>query len=431
MKKTLKWIALSLAALVTLLLTGSYLNHRLRLPQEIAAYPPPGQLVAVNGHRLHVYSEGSGEPTLVFMSGSGTTAPTLDFRGLYRRLSDDYRIVVVERAGYGWSDDSDTPRDIDTVLAETRLALQNAGENPPYVLLPHSLSGLEAIHWANRYPDEVAAIVGLDPSVPAVYAEIPPPRTLLRLAAFTARSGLLRLVPAVCHGSEAVSAGHLTAEETAVYCAMIYRRTWSANMLAETRLALQAAGENPPYVLLPHSLSGLEAIHWANRYPDEVAAIVGLDPSVPAVYAEIPPPWLLLRLAAFTARSGLLRLVPAVCHGSEAVSEGHLTAEETAVYCAMIYRRTWSANMLAETDITQANAKLVAATGIPAVPIYLFISNGAGLPVPDWVELLMAYAEAAPDGRYELLDVNHYVHNLAADALAEKIQLFLPQLARN
>jgi pimeloyl-ACP methyl ester carboxylesterase len=194
---------------------------------------------------------------------------------------------------------------------------------------------------------------------------------------------------------------------------------------------LQAAGENPPYVLLPHSLSGLEAIHWANRYPDEVAAIVGLDPSVPAVYDEIPPPWLMMRLAAFTARSGLLRLVPAVCHGSEAVSEGHLTAEETAVYCAMIYRRTWSANMLAETEITQANAKLVAAAGIPDVPIYLFISNGADLPVPNWVELLMAYAEDAPDGRYELLDVNHYVHNLAADALAEKIQFFLQQLARN
>jgi pimeloyl-ACP methyl ester carboxylesterase len=65
--------------------------------------------VAVNGHRLHVYSEGSGEPTLVFMSGSGTTAPTLDFRGLYRRLATNYRVVVVERAGYGWSDDSDTP----------------------------------------------------------------------------------------------------------------------------------------------------------------------------------------------------------------------------------------------------------------------------------------------------------------------------------
>jgi pimeloyl-ACP methyl ester carboxylesterase len=312
MMKIVKWIALSLVAFVAILLAGSYLNHRRQLPQEIAAYPPPGQLVEVNGHRLHVYAEGSGEPTLVFMSGSGTTAPTLDFRGLYRRLSDDYRVVVVERAGYGWSDDTDAPRDIDTVLAETRLALQ-------------------------------------------------------------------------------------------------------------------AAGESQPYVLLPHSLSGLEAIHWANSYPDEVAAIVGLDPSVPAVYAEIPPPRFILRLAAFTARSGLLRLVPAVCHGSPAVSEGHLTAEETAAYCAMIYRRTWSANMLAETEITQANARQVAAAGIPDTPIYLFISNGADLPVPNWVELLISYAEEAPNGRYQLLDVSHYVHNLAADTIAAEIKAFIEQ----
>lgn len=316
MKTTLKWIALSLVAILVLLLTGSYLNHRRQLPQEIAAYPPPGQLVAVNGHRLHVYSEGRGAPTLVFLSGSGTTAPTLDFRGLYRRLATDYRVVVVERAGYGWSDDSDTARDIDTVLAETRLALQKAGENSPYVLLPHSMSGLEALHWANRYPDEVAAIVGLDPAVPPVYDELPPPR-------------------------------------------------------------------------------------------------------------------LMMALVAFTARSGLLRLAPAICHSSAAVSQGHLTAEETAAYCALMYRRTLSANMLAEVDVTQANARLVAAEGIPAVPLFLFISNGADLPVPNWVELLMAYAEDAPDGRYELLDVNHYVHNLAADALAEKIQFFLQQLARN
>jgi pimeloyl-ACP methyl ester carboxylesterase len=310
MTTTLKWIALSLIAILALLIVVSYVNHRLQLPREEAAYPPPGQLVAVDGHRLHVYGEGSGEPTLVFLSGSGTTAPTLDFMGLYRRLSGDYRIVVVERAGYGWSDDGGASRDIDTVLAETRLALQGAGESPPFVLLPHSMSGLEALHWANQYPGEVAAIVGLDPAVPPVYAELPPPR-------------------------------------------------------------------------------------------------------------------LMLALVAFTARTGLIRLAPAICHGSEAVRQGHLTAAETAAYCAILYRRTMSADMLAEIDITQANARLVAEPGVPDVPILLFISNGADLPVPNWVELLVAYAEEAPDGQYVLLDVSHYVHNLAADTIAAQTRAFI------
>jgi pimeloyl-ACP methyl ester carboxylesterase len=314
MKKALKWIALGLILFLALLVGGSTINHRLQLPREEAAYPPPGQLVAVNGHRLHVYSEGAGEPTLVFLSGSGTTAPTLDFRGLYRRLSDEYRIVVVERAGYGWSDDSDTPRDIATVVAETRRALQ-------------------------------------------------------------------------------------------------------------------AAGESPPYVLLPHSMSGLEALYWANLYPDEVVAIVGLDPAVPPVYAENPPPRLLIALGTFAARSGLLRLVPAICLGSEAVSQGHLTDEEAAASCAMLYRRTWSANMLAEIDATQANAEQVAALGIPDAPIYFFVSNGADVLARNWVELLVAYAEDAPNGRYLLLDIGHYVHDLAAETIAAETRLFLQEIA--
>ena len=305
----LKWIGLGCVVLLTLLLVGSYLNHRWQAPREETAYPPPGQLVAVNGHRLHVYAEGAGNPTLVFLSGSGTTAPILDFKALYSRLSDTYRVAVVERAGYGWSDDGATPRDIETVLNETRLALQRAKEDPPYVLFPHSISGLEALHWANRHPEEVVAIVGLDPAVPPVYAELSPSQ--LRLA-----------------------------------------------------------------------------------------------------------------LVAFTARTGLLRLVPAICHGSEAVSQGHLTTNETAAYCAILHRRTMSANMLAEIDVTQTNAEQVTVQGIPDVPLYLFVSNGADLPVNNWTGILTAYAEAA-NGRYLTLDVSHYIHNVVPDVIVDESRAFI------
>ncbi len=103
-----------------------------RRPHEEAAYPPLGRLVPVDDHRLHVYAEGQGDSTLVFLTGSGTTAPAPDFKGLYSRLSDGYRTVVVERAGYGCSEDGGTPRGIDTDLNETRPALASAGESPPY-----------------------------------------------------------------------------------------------------------------------------------------------------------------------------------------------------------------------------------------------------------------------------------------------------------
>ncbi len=307
-----KWLFLGLLLLLIGLIAGSSINHAVQTPREEAAYPPPGQMVAVNGHRLHVYTQGQGDLTLVFLSGSGTTAPALDFKPLYSRLSDDYRTVVMERAGYGWSEDGGTPRDIDTVLSETRRALEGAGERPPYVLFPHSMSGLEALHWANRYPDEVAAIIGLDPAVPPIYEVMPPPRLMLRLVAFTSRTGLLRLVPSVCR---------------------------------------------------------------------EAAAVIDL------------------------------------------------TDAETSAYCSIMVRRTFTADVLAETEITQANARLIAAEGFPNVPMTFFISNGEGLTVDNWGEVLVAYAEEA-ESPYQTLDVGHYVHHEAADLIADESRLFLQHLER-
>ena len=52
----------------------------------------------------------------------------------------------------------DEQRDIDTMLSETRMALEKAGIEGPYVLCPHSMSGLEALYWAQKYPEEAVWI---------------------------------------------------------------------------------------------------------------------------------------------------------------------------------------------------------------------------------------------------------------------------------
>ena len=61
--------------------------HGISLQIERRKFPPIGKLVEVNGHQMHVYSEGEGGETLVFLSGSGTAAPALDFKALYSRLA--------------------------------------------------------------------------------------------------------------------------------------------------------------------------------------------------------------------------------------------------------------------------------------------------------------------------------------------------------
>ncbi len=154
----MKIISIVFAAVFILLLI-IYINHQIHLREESELRLPLGQVVEVDGHNMSIYVEGTGDITLVFMSGGGTCSPILDFKSLYSLLSDNFQVAVVEKFGYGFSDVVDKDRSIDSILEDTRTALAAAGLNAPYVLCPHSMSGLEALYWAQKYPDEVSAII--------------------------------------------------------------------------------------------------------------------------------------------------------------------------------------------------------------------------------------------------------------------------------
>jgi hypothetical protein len=139
---------------------------KLLLKNVLARFP--GKMVTINDHKIHIYTEGKGIPSLVFLSGSGTPSPMYDFKTLFSKMSNEYQIAVVEKAGYGFSEISNVSRDIDTLLSETRTALNEANIAPPYILFPHSMSGIEALYWVKCYPDEIKVIIGLDPALPPI-----------------------------------------------------------------------------------------------------------------------------------------------------------------------------------------------------------------------------------------------------------------------
>ncbi len=161
--------AIPILLLVFLLVLFIY--NRVMLRAEEPLREPLGQMVEVDGHKMSIYTEGKGEHTLVFMAGSAIPLPILEYKPLYNLLSDDYRIVVIERFGYGFSEVTDGDRSFATMLRQDREALAKAGIHGPFILCPHSMSGIEALLWAQTYPDEVEAIVGLDMSVPGTYSE--------------------------------------------------------------------------------------------------------------------------------------------------------------------------------------------------------------------------------------------------------------------
>ncbi|WP_048601905.1 alpha/beta hydrolase [Rubeoparvulum massiliense] len=267
MKKIFKRIGIVFLSLLIIFLTVSYINHRIQLSKEDARFQSVGTQVEVNGHMMNVYTEGSGDTTLVFLSGGGTSSPVFDFKSLYSLLSDTYRIAVVEKAGYGFSEiTADTPRDIDTVLSETREALRLAGIESPYVLCPHSMSGIEALYWAQQYPEEVKAIIGLDMSVPQSYESYQINLPILQLGAFVANVGITRWVPSLAE-SDAVKYGTLTEDEKELYKVVFYRRTATADMLREvqqikTSAKKVAEGGIPDVPILIFSSNG-EGTGWS------------------------------------------------------------------------------------------------------------------------------------------------------------------------
>ena len=122
--------------------------------------------MSVDGGTVNVWRNGHSGPTMVLLSGLGTAAPALDFAPLTRRLGA-YNVIVVEGFGYGYSDLSARPRTVQNITAEIHDVLSKLGAPRPYILVGHSIAGFYTLSYAHRYPEEVSAVVGIDPTVPA------------------------------------------------------------------------------------------------------------------------------------------------------------------------------------------------------------------------------------------------------------------------
>ena len=221
---------LFLLGAVLLLLLSSFTYHRLSLQREKASLNPMGQMVSVNGHDMSVFVKGNGPQTLVFLSGAGTASPILDFKDLYDGLSKQYKIVVVERAGYGYSEDTSKSRDVSEVLSETRQALAKAQVSGPYIILSHSMASLETLLWQEKYPSEIKAIIGLDWALPESYSQLRMHSQILRMARLGSQLGLLRYIPSRLY----VPNENLSSSDRRLYQRIAYRQILSQAMLNES-----------------------------------------------------------------------------------------------------------------------------------------------------------------------------------------------------
>ncbi|MCX7172731.1 MAG: alpha/beta hydrolase [Proteobacteria bacterium] len=152
------WVALAAG----ILMAAGATYHVVRVQRFLRQFPPPGRLLAVRGHFMHLLAEGiqGKDATIVWIPGSHDAGTQLEH--LHRAILPRTRSILFDRIGCGWSSAAATPRTIENEVAELFDLLEAAAESGPFVFVGHSLGGMLAVNFAARHPQKVAGLVLLD-----------------------------------------------------------------------------------------------------------------------------------------------------------------------------------------------------------------------------------------------------------------------------
>jgi pimeloyl-ACP methyl ester carboxylesterase len=157
------WRAAAVIALVcTLVAACGALYEHIEERRDLAAAPPPGRLVDVGGHRLHLWCLGHGTPTVIFESAAGGTS-----LAWYRVVQDVARFTTAcayDRAGLGYSDAGPSPRTSARIAAELAALVRRSDLQMPVVLVGWSFGGFSVRAYATTYESDIAGLVLVDAS---------------------------------------------------------------------------------------------------------------------------------------------------------------------------------------------------------------------------------------------------------------------------
>lgn len=115
-----------------------------------------------NGDVVNLYQMGDGDKSIIILPGYGAQSPVIIYKNLAEKLKDNYKVVIVEYPGYGFAKNTENPRTNENFAIDINEALEKSKIVGPYVLMPHSISNMYAMKFAQMYPDKVEAIISLD-----------------------------------------------------------------------------------------------------------------------------------------------------------------------------------------------------------------------------------------------------------------------------
>ncbi|HVN44779.1 MAG TPA: alpha/beta hydrolase [Steroidobacteraceae bacterium] len=133
--------------------------------ERMLPYTPAGQLIDIGGRHINMHCAGSGRPTVILMAGIFSWS--LVWYKTQPLMAQTTRVCAFDRAAYGFSDPPPRPQILSDVVNDLHAVLTGGAIPGPYVLVGHSLGGLEARVYAQRWPQEIAGMVLVDTAVAA------------------------------------------------------------------------------------------------------------------------------------------------------------------------------------------------------------------------------------------------------------------------
>ncbi|MGB7599149.1 MAG: alpha/beta fold hydrolase [Candidatus Sulfotelmatobacter sp.] len=157
-------IVRSLFILVIALAAAGFFYENISEARDRRFHPMPGQRVDVGGYKLHINCTGVGTPVVILDSGLGDSY--VSWMKVQPQIAKFTRVCSYDRAGLGYSDNSPRPRTSKVMAEELHTLLHNAGVEPPYILVGHSMGGYDVRLFTSFYRSEVAGMVLVDSSHP-------------------------------------------------------------------------------------------------------------------------------------------------------------------------------------------------------------------------------------------------------------------------
>ncbi|MFO0576469.1 MAG: alpha/beta hydrolase [Polyangia bacterium] len=162
--RVLVWGLAAVLALLGVLVLGGATWNSLCTTRDRSRFRPPGQLVEVDGRKLHLHCTGQGQPTVIL--DSGFSLPALSWALVQPELSRRTRVCSYDRVGLGHSepDPRFAPQTSGRMAERLHALLERGGVRGPLVLVGHSNGGYLVRSYYARFPAEVVGAVLVDAS---------------------------------------------------------------------------------------------------------------------------------------------------------------------------------------------------------------------------------------------------------------------------